>query len=109
MDAFFDLAIRINAAPPCTPITVVWNQDLPHYDSTCFEDLGYHVAYSEIPSDAHERGSYTAWRPDYRPWVGTDKMIALSVPGMVFCVLTGEYGDLSGWDRWQKSKGKWVR
>ena len=87
----------------------MWNQDLPHYDSTCFEDLGYHVAYSEFPFDAHECGSYTAWRPDYRPWVGTDEMIALSVPGMVFFALTGEYGDFSGCDRWHKSKGKWFR
>jgi hypothetical protein len=35
VDAILDLAIRMNVAPPRTPITVVWNQDLPHYDSTC--------------------------------------------------------------------------
>ena len=33
-DSLLDLAVRINAAPPCTPITVVWNQDLPHLDTT---------------------------------------------------------------------------
>ena len=35
VDTLLDLAIRMNATPPRTPITVVWNQDLPHYDSTC--------------------------------------------------------------------------
>ena len=85
MDTLFDLAIRINAAPPRTPITVVWNQDLSHYDFTCdnYQDDRHHVAISTVLfTDADEYGSLTAWRTDSRPWVGTDEMIAYDVPGM---------------------------
>jgi hypothetical protein len=91
VDAFFDLAIRINAAPPRNPITVVWNQDLPHYDSTCdgFEDPGYRVAVSFLPPP-QLYGSFTAWRTDSRPWVGSEDMIARDVPGKAFFALTGE-------------------
>ena len=39
-----------------------------------------------------EYGSFTAWRTDTRPWVGTLDMIAYAVPGMVFFAMTGEYG-----------------
>ncbi len=66
VDACFDLVIHINTTPH-TPITVVWNQDLPHYDSTCddFEDPGYHVTVSFLPLvDAY--ASWTAWRTDSR-------------------------------------------
>ena len=34
LDVFMDLIVRINTVPPHTPITVVWNQHLPCYDST---------------------------------------------------------------------------
>ena len=29
-----DLLVQINTVPSRTPITVVWNKNLPHYDST---------------------------------------------------------------------------
>ncbi len=80
VDACFDLVILINDTPPRTPITVVWNQDLPHYDSTCdgFEDPGYRVAISFLPlADAYV--SWTSWRTDSRPWVGTED-ITLIIP-----------------------------
>ena len=105
VDAFFDLAIRINAAPPRIPITVVWNQDLPHYDSTFdgFEDLGYHVAFSYFPFRADECGSCTAWCTDSRPWVGTEVMITHSIPGMVLFAMTGEYAGYDRCEGWQGS------
>ena len=34
VDAFTDLLFDINACPPGTPITVEWNSNLSHYDST---------------------------------------------------------------------------
>ena len=48
VEAMYALAIEINAAPPRTPITVVWDTDLPHFDSTTdpYQDERHHVAFS---------------------------------------------------------------
>ncbi len=82
----YALAIEINAAPPRTPITVVWDTDLPHYDSTRdpYQDERHLVTFSFAPFSPHEYGSFTALRTDTRPWVATEDMIAYEVPGMVF-------------------------
>ena len=94
VEAMYALAIEINAAPPCTPITVVWDTDLPHFDSTgdSYQDERHLVAFSSADFAPDEYGSFTAWRTDTRPWVGTEDMIAYQVPGMVFFAITGEYG-----------------
>ena len=108
----YALAIEINAAPPRTPITVVWNTDLPHYDSTrdSYQDERHLVAFSSAPFSPDEYGSFTAWRTDTRPWVGTEDMIAYEVPGMVFFTKTGEYviGD-GGNYAYKHRMGKWFR
>ncbi len=98
VDSLLDLAVRINAASPCTPITVVWNQD-PHLDTTGVrrqdEDDRHHVAFSCVPFSFRavhqEYGSLTAWRTVSRPWVGINDMTVLEVPGMIFFAMTGEY------------------
>jgi hypothetical protein len=86
VEAMYALAIEINAAPPRTPITVVWDTDLSHYDSTrgSYQDERHLVVFSSVPFSPDEYGSFTAWRTDTRPWVGTEDMIAYEVPGMVF-------------------------
>ena len=112
MEAMYALAIEINAAPPRTPITVVWDTDMPHYDSTrdSYQDERHLVAFSSAPSSPDEYGSFTAWRTDTRPWVGTEDMIAYQVPGMVFFVITGEYGIGDGTNHaCDHSMGKWFR
>ena len=108
----YALAIEINAAPPRTPITVVWDTDLPHYDSTRdpYQDERHLVTFSFAPFSPHEYGSFTAWRTDTRPWVGTEDMIAYEVPGMVFFAKTGEYGVGDGENyACIHSIGKWFR
>ena len=53
MDSLLDLVVRINTGPPRTPITLVWNQDLTHLDTTGVhrqdEDDRHHVAFSCVP------------------------------------------------------------
>ena len=74
-------------------ITLVWDTDLPHYDSTRdpYQDERHLVTFSFAPFSPHEYGLFTAWRTDTRPWVATEDMIAYEVPGMVFFAMTGEY------------------
>ena len=62
VEAMYALAIQINAAPPRTPITVVWNTDLPHFDSTSdpYQDARHLVAFSNAPFSPEEYGSFTA-------------------------------------------------
>ena len=66
VEAMYALVIEINAAPPRTPITVVWDNDLPHYDSTndstrgLIQDESHIVAFSFVAFSPHEYGSLTA-------------------------------------------------
>jgi hypothetical protein len=110
VEAMYALVIEINAAPPRTPITVVCDTDLPHYDSTRdpYQDERHLVSFSIAPFSPHEYGSFTACRIDTRPWVGTEDMIAYKVPGMVFFANTGEYGTGDGTNyACNHSMGKW--
>jgi len=111
VDAMYDLAIQINAAPPRTPITVMWNSDLPHFDCTLDEqDERHHAEYSPWFISAEEYGSVTAWRTDSRPWVGFEDLIFFGVPGWAFFALTGEYGTGDGTNYACKHRmGKWFR
>ena len=104
------LVIEINAAPPSTPITVVWDTNLPNFEDS-YQDERHLVAFSDTaPFSPKEYGSFTAWCTDTRPWVGTMDMIAYEVPGMVFFAMTGEYGTGDGTNYACKhSMGKWFR
>ena len=99
--------IRINTVPPHTPITVVWNQDLTHYDSTCdnYQDDRHHVVISTV-LDEEEYGSLTVWSTDSRPWVGTDDMITYDVPGKLYFAMTGQYDENY---RFNQLMDKWFR
>ena len=113
VEAMYALAIQINAAPPRTPITVVWNTVLPHFDSTSdpYQDECHLVAFSSALFSPEEYGSFTAWRIDTRPWVGTEDMIVYAVPGMAFFAMTGEYGAGEDGINWasKHNMGKWFR
>ena len=60
VEAMYALVIEINAVPPRTPITVVWDNDLPHYDSTndstrgLIQDESHIVAFSFVAFSPHE-------------------------------------------------------
>jgi len=104
----YALAIEINAAPPRTRITAVWDTNLPHYEDL-YQDERHLVAFSCAPFSPDEYGSFTAWRTDTRPWVGTTDM-CFEVPGMVFFARTGEYGMGDGTNYACKHRmGKWFR
>jgi hypothetical protein len=62
VEVMYSLAIEINAAPSRTPITVVWDTDLPHFDSTrdSYQDESHLVAFSCVPFSPDEIGSLTA-------------------------------------------------
>ena len=79
-----DLMVQMNTVLPCTAITVVWNQHLPCYDSTCVNQE--FKAFTCLPDDlAFKYGSLTAWRslfgPDFK---------RSHVPGLEFFFSTGE-------------------
>jgi len=71
----YALVIEINAAPPRTPITTVWDTNLPNYEDPDLDDR-HLVALSDALFSPKEYGSFTAWSTDTRPWVGTLDMIA---------------------------------
>jgi hypothetical protein len=89
VETMYDLTININTAQSHTPITVVWDTNLPLYDSTrVLQDESHLVAFSEFYSSPSEYGSLTTRHTDTRPWVGTDDLICHVVPGMVFFVIS---------------------
>ena len=88
LDAFIDLLVQINTVPTHTPITVVWYQHLPCYDST-FDDQELKT-FSFLPPDlVFKYGFLTTWISSFRPWAGSDESRALPVPGLEFFTPTG--------------------
>ena len=66
IDSFHDLQVHINFLPPRVPVTIVWNWNLPRFDSTC-EDQEF-KAFSDLSSDLPFRyGSLTVLRTCFRP------------------------------------------
>ncbi len=105
MDAFTDLLLDINECPPGTPITVEWNSNLPHYDST--RDTQVFKAFTDLPKDlAFVYGSLTVSRSSFRPWLGPKNSAAFLVPGMEFFATTGEYKNET---EWRNPAGRWLR
>jgi len=105
MDAFTDLLLDINECPPGTPITVEWNSNLPHYDST--RDTQVFKAFTDLPKDlASVYGSLTVSRSSFRPWIGPKNSAAFLVPGMEFFATTGEYKNET---EWRNPAGRWLR
>ena len=105
MDAFTDLLLDINECPPGTPITVEWNSNLTHYDST--RDTQVFKAFTDLPKDlAFVYGSLTVSRSSFRPWLGPKNSVAFLVPGMEFFATTGEYKNET---EWRNPAGRWLR
>ena len=46
---FETLVNQINITPPHTSVTIVWNEHLPHYDSTC--DIQEFKEFTLFPND----------------------------------------------------------
>jgi hypothetical protein len=60
VEAMYALVIEINAAPPRTPITAVWDTNLPNYEED--PDDRHLVSYTDACFSPKEYGSFTAWR-----------------------------------------------
>ena len=113
-----DLLAQINIIPPRTPITVVWNKNLPCYDPTCNDQTC--KAFTFLPKDLpFAYGSLTTSgqrmpRNDqivsfritsFRPWLGPEDSYAFGIPGMEFFATTGE---CQAETEWQNPAGKLV-
>ena len=87
------------------PVTIVWNKNLPHFDSTCEQQV--FKVFVVLPSDfPFEYGSLTVRRESFRPWFGPTNMSVFDVPGLEFFDTTGEYQDET---EWLNSAGTWFR
>jgi hypothetical protein len=58
VEAMYVLVIEINAAPPRTPITAVWDTNFPNYEQD--PDDRHLVSYTVAPFCPKEYGSFTA-------------------------------------------------
>ena len=89
-----------------TPITVMWNKHLPHFDSTLEDEDQDFKVFTFFPDDLpYNYGSLTAMRTSVRPWVGRSG-VALEVPDLEFFATTGEYKDEQ---EWRNPEGTWFR
>ena len=83
-----DLVSNINFLSTRVPVTIVWNEHLPHFDSTC-EDQEF-KSFTVLPSDPpFSYGSLTALRTSFRPWLGSFALPAFDIPGLEFFAITG--------------------
>ena len=85
-----------------TPITVVWNQHLPWYDSTCVNQE--FKVFTCLSGDlVFKYGSLTDWRSTFRFWLGPD-VTCTDVPGLEFFTSSGECQEETDW---RTPVGKW--
>ena len=65
MDDIYDLVININAVPPRTSITVVWNEDLSPFDTkSVHQDERYLVTFTAAHLNESGYGSLTTCHTD---------------------------------------------
>ena len=76
--------------PSHLPVTIVWNQHLPHFDSTR-EDQEFKV-FADLPSYLpFNYGSLTALRTSFRHLLVSSGMPVFDIPGLEFFAITGKY------------------